>query len=310
MLLLAGCSEQPLLEDRTSVKFSAAISDQTRTTMGGSAGTTAQFTAGDNIGVFETLTGRSNVPYAYGSSSWTASNPIYWYNGTSSHQFYAYYPYTASNSGLRVGMPVLSTQQIATSPGPAWDMLVAGPLNQTRGANVPLTFTHAFAMIQLNISLGILVINPYVLNRITVRGGNAEEGGPFGIANITGTPSRVGYNLTTKSVWAASNDASSYTQTFYSDVTGTSLLSTAISFYFYVLPGTYNNPTPAVSLRISILGINNNTAYANFTSKTFVAGTKYVYNLSVGLLTASPQPQLTLVPDRIVPIGDLDLITE
>lgn len=303
LLLTTGCIVPEDFPPDERVCIAASVGGTSRTSI---SGQTTSFTAGDNIGVFETLTGRTNVPYTYNGTAWSASAPIYWRNGTSAHSFCAYYPYTTTTSGTKVQIPVLSTQTITTTRSTALDLLAAGPVSQTRSASVALKFDHAFAVIQLNIKMGVLqLINPYYLNRITIRGGNTSgTSDRYGIANITGSPAQVGYDVPTRTLVAATNDAASYAQTFYSDVTGVSLTTTNITFYAYILPGTYTNPRAAISFRITTLGITYNLDYANFPNTTFQAGNIYVYNASIGLLSRSSRSSPTLVLEETISLDE------
>lgn len=301
LLAVVSCSEAPPIPGEDTVCIHAEIGkEESRTSMSGS---TASFTAGDQIGVFETLTSRANAPYSYNGTAWSSTAPIYWRNGTSAHNFYAYYPYNATSSGTKVAMPVLSTQTISNAVSPASDMLVASRLNQARTSGVGLTFRHAFALIQFNVKLSSLPLNINTLTRVTIRGGNTSGGAaPYGMVNTSGVPSQVGYDLTTGTVTAASNDAQSYAQTFFSAISGVTLTTAAITLYAFVLPGTYTNPVPAVSFRITILIATYNTEFASFTNTTLEAGKKYIYNVSIGLLTRGAPPTAELA--AVVPIDD------
>lgn len=284
------------------MQITAQIGARSRTSMSGS---TASFTTGDKIGVFETGSSRSNVPYTLNGNTWSSSSPIYWINGTNTHTFFSYYPYTTSQAGLRIGLPVLSTQTISTKPDPTVDFLSSTPLNQQRSQNVALTFSHAFSLIQLNIKMGVLqLLNPYYLNRITIRGGNPAGSNRYGIVNITNNPALVAFDLSSQTVVSISNTSQSYAQTFYSDITNVSLATTAITLYALVLPGIYANPKPAISFRITTLGITSNTAYANFSIATLQPGTKYVYNVSIGLLSRAATPNVTIALEEVVPYDD------
>lgn len=79
---VSGCTEKPELTcvDRIDITASIAESDVviTRTGMSGS---TASFISGDNIGVFETLTGRQNVSFTYNGTAWSTASPLYWRDG-------------------------------------------------------------------------------------------------------------------------------------------------------------------------------------------------------------------------------------
>ncbi len=299
----AGCTKSGEPDAACPVRIETAVYgayDDTRTGMTGSK---ASFVSGDAVGLFETTGGQANVPYTYNGTAWTASAPALWRDGTSVHTFYAYYPYKTGNSGTKVPVPVLASQTIGTTPSAAADFLAAGPLSQTRSAGVGLTFTHAFALIQLNVKMGILgLVNPYTLNSITVRGGNATvSASPYGIANLSGNPPQVGYDLATGALVADANTTARFTQSFTVEVTGVSLLTTSVTLYLFVLPGTYSDPVPAISFKVALLGLVSASTYANFPNTTFKAGTKYVYDVSIGKLLRTPEPQHAIEFREAVP---------
>ena len=306
---VSGCTEKPELTcvDRIDITASIAESDVviTRTGMSGS---TASFISGDNIGVFETLTGRQNVSFTYNGTAWSTASPLYWRDMTSPHTFAAYYPYNAAYSGTKATIPVLSAQAITTQVSPVMDFLAVAPFSQTRSAAVGLPFKHAFTLIQLNVKMGIL--NVYSLTRVTVNGGNtAGASDRYGIVNITGAPAQVGYDVAAGSLWAAANNATSYAQSFNSDITGVNLTTSAVTLYFFVLPGTYANPVPSVRFRLSLLGVISNTTLAKFTennSLTFQPGMKYVYNVTIGGLLPLLKPKVEFVAQETV--GDTTIL--
>lgn len=291
------------------IRLAAVIEDnidETRLSMGGDAGTTASFVANDKIGVYETLTGRSNVQYTYNGGSWNTTTPMYWSNGTSNHTFYAYYPYSSTASGTRVAIPLLSEQTMTNSPVPANDMLVSAAVTMKRAASAPLTFTHAFALLQLNIQRTLLG-NAYTLRRITVQGGNTSgSSGRFGLVNNTNSTAKVGYDLVAGAITSTTNDSDVYGQSFYVNISDVPLLTTAATFYSFVLPGTYSNPVPAVSLNLALLGIAQApTKFSPLTTNTFApfqAGMKYVFTLTVGLLNrSSGETEILIEAEEPVP---------
>lgn len=324
VIFLSGCTgwtgdpEQPAPE--WTVGVSATIAPETPGSKTGMNGSVLSFVSGDKIGVSETAyTNRTNVLFSYNGSAWSTTTPMYWFDPVATHKFYAYYPYNAANSGNVVTMPILANQTVSTTVDLTCDMLVTGPKQQARsgpgGASVGFTFTHAFALLQFNVSMG--VINLYELKAITVQGGNPTGGSaPYGIANTVNTVGQIGYNLVSGAVQTTANNSTSYTQTMVRTVTSSPGLigSVAVTFYVLVLPGQYLNPVPAVRFRVGLLGSSGqNTEYANLSNSPFLAGNKYVYDVKIGGSiitktlardTTEPELPLTVGPATVVRLSD------
>ncbi len=296
-----GCSKEDLRpQDTECVVIQAQMPQDdtgtsTRTSM---SGATASFVAGDKIGVSETLTQRSNVPYtASGSGSsmtWTtpAATTMYWFNSTATHTFYAYYPYNAANNGNVVTIPVLANQTFGSTPDVNADMLVAGPKTQVRntgGNAVAFTgstaFSHAFSLLKFTISTSL--ISTYTLKSMTLRGGNTTVGpnNPYGMFNTVNTVSLVGYDLVARSlsVTTANNTAANFSQSVTRPIASTGLLgSIPITVYVLVLPGQYT-VSPSVQVQVSsLLGGNQQTAVIPLNVTTFLPGYMYSFSIQIG----------------------------
>lgn len=271
----------------------------TRTSM---SGATASFVAGDKIGVSETLTQRSNVPYTAsggGSSmTWTtpAATAMQWFNTTATHTFYAYYPYNASNNGNIVSIPILANQTFGSTPDANADMLVAGPKTQARntgGNAVAFTgatpFSHAFCLLKFTISTSLL--STYTLKSMTIRGGNTNVSPdkPYGMFNTVNAVSLVGYDLVARSlsVTAANNTAANFAQSLTKPIASTGLLgSIPITVYVFVLPGLYTGSgllNPSVQVQVSsLLGGNQQTAVMPLNVTNFRPGYMYSFSIQIG----------------------------
>lgn len=293
--MFIACSDnfEPLGGDcvRLSVEVPCADTEiQTRTSITGSK---ASFTNGDVVGVFETLTAKNNVAFSYDGSLWSTLTPLYWYNGTSIHTFYAYYPYNSSSQGMTVALPVLSQQKVATVPDAACDMLVtSSALAQARssGTTVTLAMKHAFALLRFDIKMSILgLLNPYRLDSLIIRGGNSTgtAGNPYGMFNTVNTVSKVNYNLSSLVVSLSPNDNTTCAQFLRTTPVSVNLATTAVSVYVLILPGTYTKPAPALKMNLSTLGLlPKNTGYLTLPGgSSFTAGNMYVYQVSIGLNT-------------------------
>ena len=297
VVFLAGCTgwteEDPPVPE-LAVEVSGGVRPAAPASKTSASGSAVSFGSGDRIGISETLTGRSNVLFSYNGSAWSTTTPMYWYNRTATHTFYAYYPYNASNQSNVVPMPVLANQQVSTAVDVACDMLVTGPKQQAypAGSSVAFVFSHAFSVLQFNITMG--VINTYTLKSLTLRGGNTASGSSgYGIVNTVNTVAQIGYNLVTGAVQAAANNSSVYAQTLTKSIPSTGLIgSIPVTVYVLALPGQYLNPVPAVKFTVApLIGSNQDTDYANLSNNTFSAGTKYVYNVKIGgIITKVPQP--------------------
>lgn len=288
---------------------SISHNSQTRTSMSGS---TATFAANDRIGVSEILTNQLNVPYTYNGSLWIPSPTMYWRNGNSTHTFYAHYPYSASSQGTTASLPILNNQTVSTVPDATCDMLVAGPVTKVRsaGTNVPLSFTHAFSLLQFDVQLGSL-LNLYVLNNITIQGGNTSGGANrYGIINTVNNINQISYNLATNSITTSENSSNIYTTTLSRNFASFSLLTSTTPFYFIVLPGTYANPVPAVKFTVALLGLISTSSYSNLSQTTFAPNTKYTFNVRIGGLFAPSCAEVEFVSQEPITINDINQISK
>lgn len=300
-----GCSKedfQPQGPEGVVIQAEMPKDDTDTLTRTSISGATASFVAGDKIGVSETLTQRSNVPYtASGSGSsmtWTtpAATAMYWSNSTSTHTFYAYYPYNAANNGNVVSIPVLANQTFGSAPDANADMLVAGPKTQVRntgGNAVTFTgssaFSHAFSLLKFTISTSL--ISTYTLKSMTIRGGNTNVSSdkPYGMFNTVNTVSKVGYDLVARSlsITAANNTAANFSQSVTRPIASTGLLgSIPITVYALVLPGQYTGTgllNPSVQVQVSsLLGGNQQTAVMPLNVTNFRPGYMYSFNVQIG----------------------------
>lgn len=300
-----GCSKedfQPQIPERVVIQAQMPQDDTGTLTRTSMSGATASFVAGDKIGVSETLTQRSNVPYtASGSGSsktWTtpAATAMYWFNSTATHTFYAYYPYNAANNGNVVSIPVLANQTFGSTPDANADMLVAGPKTQVRGTGgnaVAFTgstaFSHAFSLLKFTISTSLL--STYTLKSMTVRGGNTTVSSdkPYGMFNTVNAVSLVGYDLVARSlsVTTANNTAVNFAQSLNKPIASTGLLgSIPVTVYVLVLPGRYTGTgllNPSVQVQVSsLLGGNQQTAVIPLNVTNFRPGYMYSFSIQIG----------------------------
>ena len=141
-LAMTACSnemEEQLAEGSGNsgqeVKFTVGIENLSRTTIADGTLKT-DFANGDEIGIFayngESVVS-SNIKYTYDGSGWTSDAAIAAQDGVQL-SYYAYYPYNASKDD------VLTAQNTTAEAG---------------AENVTLSFSHAFAMVQVGIKSGL-----------------------------------------------------------------------------------------------------------------------------------------------------------
>ena len=141
-----------------------AAAPGTRTELAGD-GYNVLWSPGDRIGVYVESGGTvttSNAPLTFEgsapSSGGTFSGEITLAEGDSSYTLYAYYPYSAESSAEPTNVAfTLSAQQTQTTAGDSShlgdsDFLVAGAVTSATGDFGPLTFSHAFAVVEVDLT--------------------------------------------------------------------------------------------------------------------------------------------------------------
>lgn len=299
LLLWVSCQEdldeieEGYVDKRIGITGSVLPMDSGSSLRTSMSGSTASFASGDAVGVSETLTQRYNQKFTYNGTAWTPATAMYWYNGNSTHTFYAYYPYNGNSQSLQAAIPVLNNQVVGVAPDPACDFLMSTAKTQARsaGTNVAFTFTHAFSLLQFNVKMNILGLGVtlYNLQSVTLTGGNAS-GTPYGLVNKVNAVSQVYYNQSTRALQYPVNTSSTLSQTYTSNTISSVSIgnSTSMSIYVFILPGTYTYPSatgPTVSFKVStLLGLVSLSSTQNLGTATFLPGTKYVYQVTIGLL--------------------------
>lgn len=164
-LAMTACSnemEQQLAEGSGNsgqeVKFTVGIENLSRTAIAEGEGVLkTTFVNEDAIGIFaykegETEPAYTNVKYTYNSSAWTSEQAIT-SDGTKL-SYYAYYPYMDGvTDPSQLNITVSTNQASGFSKD---DVLTAQNTTAEAGAeNVTLSFSHAFAMVQVGIKSGL-----------------------------------------------------------------------------------------------------------------------------------------------------------
>lgn len=277
--LLLSCSNDPACEpdnNDDAIKVSALIANikpADRTTISGTG--TASWTDEDAIGVFcpQSKPAATNLSFtASGIPStpvWTPSSQIYWADGTTSHTFLAYYPYASGNTAAATKLPALTPQTGTINP--AQDFLLSnnyGTTGLTRPANnsVGLTFTHGFALINLQITINSSIASGTTLTSLVLSGATSDK-----MYTSDGT-----------STIALSNGAitaGSTTNTLtVTPAPAPTLSSTVTNIYIIILPGTY---APSLKINLSEGGTSISVPTASISSTAFAAASKYTYTVSI-----------------------------
>lgn len=309
VLALSGCIkdsdyENCPVKENDEIRISAilaSIEPSTRTTIDGTG--KASWANGDVLGLFcpqAKLSAAANLDFTVsglpGSPVWTPSSTIYWGDGSTQHTFLAYAPYASGNSSAAsVKLPALTPQTGTINP--AQDFLISnayGTTGITRPANgiVGLTFTHAFSLIQLQITTNASIATGATLQSVALTGGASDKlftsDGTSTIALASGTITpATGATLNTLTLTPSS---------------APTLSATATNFFIIILPGTF---APTVQFVISEGGPNITIPSGNISSTTFVAGSKYTYTVSISR-TAITLSNPTITDWTAVPSGSVN----
>lgn len=167
---------------------------------------------GDAIGIYAVKHGEQlaasgnyihNVKLTYTDGKWTAEEAIYWPQNGTKLDFYAYHPYDdAPTDPTSIAFNV-HTDQSATTGGKSnynlSDLLMAKNDNlgkgYGKGETVKLSFTHALAMVQVNVSKSMVGDYPADMLKVWLNGCTT-----YGILNLStqstipptgGSPSKI-----------------------------------------------------------------------------------------------------------------------
>lgn len=166
-LLMTGCSKEQENEipagKRNAVTFEMNLAPVTKTAT--QTNYTTTFVEGDAVGIFAYERGSSNedvqpvvtnAKYVLGNdNTWKVDGGegIYAENGKT-FNYYAYYPYKEGiTDPASIGLTVMADQSVSGAANyNASDALTAKNTTVSAGAtNVPLTFKHAFSLVQVNL---------------------------------------------------------------------------------------------------------------------------------------------------------------
>lgn len=242
-----------------------ASASETRTELA-SDGYNMLWSPGDQIGVYvesgDTFT-TTNAPLTFegteSAASGTFSGEITLTEGASSYTLYAYYPYSSEGSSDATSVTfTLATQQTQSAAGDSshlgdYDFLVSGAVTSATGDFGPLTFSHAFAVIELDLT-GSGSMAGKSVESVMLFGTDAatvsSTGTISGTANMTGGFS---FDLT-----ASTNTTATYTdgaaQINYCGVTFSSpppLGTEPVTAYLTVNPADYSQGSGVVYVVVS-----------------------------------------------------------
>lgn len=141
---------------------------------------------GDEIGIYAVKHGEQlaasgnsihNVKLTYNGSTWTAAEKLYWPADGTKLDFYAYHPYDpAANNPTSIAFNVHTDQSATTGEKSNYnhsDLLMAKTTKADgygKGETVPLSFTHALAMVQVNVSKSMIGNYPADILKVELNG--------------------------------------------------------------------------------------------------------------------------------------------
>jgi len=229
------------------------------------------------------------------ASSGVSSNfngTMYWGAATTSHTFYAYYPWvsgTAASTVVPVSLPSAQTQSASGSNAHigALDFMVATPVTVTSPGNtnqvvneVNLKYNHVFTVLEFQIK-GSGTLKSVKLsgsNTLAFSGGTIDItqatpaiGGAYTIASQTGTSTQAVVTLTTPATLTATN--------------------TDTKVYMVINPGT---PTGNCTIGLSSDGVNYLTITKEAPSGGFLRGKKYIVAIDKAT-AASTAPDVPII---------------
>lgn len=256
----------------TTVKPSSATAGlDTRTAITGS---TAAWINGDALGLYCTQSTPASVNNQFTVSGigttpvWAPSTAIYWTDGTTDHQFLAYAPYASGNSDpAAVKIPALNVQTGTINP--AQDLLISNNMftnGVSRTTSVGLVFSHAFALIELDV-LGTGLAAGATLVSTVIAGGTSDK---LYTSDANSTIALVSGAIT---VTTGVNTAT------VTPTTPPAFSGTALPIYTLIVPGTYTTPTLTVNIKEGATTVT--TATIPLGTTTFAAGSKYTYQVTV-----------------------------
>lgn len=158
---------------------------------------------GDEIGIYAVKHGEQlassgnyidNVKLTYKGDKWTAEEAIYWPQNGAKYDFYAYHPYDdAATDPMSIAFNVDTDQSAVTGVKSNYnlsDLLMAKNDNSGngygKGETVKLSFSHALAMVQVDVSKSMVGDYPADMLKVWLNG--CTTGGVLNLSAQSATP--------------------------------------------------------------------------------------------------------------------------
>lgn len=253
---------------------------ETRTSWTNSSNTVT-WTAGDRVGIFmQSASGianpgmdQNNVQYniqtANSSSSPLTPNSsvIYFPSLTNPMmKFFAYYPYSAINNSLLINYTLPTDQSTAQQLRSADLMNATSSSTNGSNPNVSLAFNHQMVLLSFKINTTLL---SSTLTKVTINGTNITNTGTLNLSTSTLTPN----TSVAFAPYVTTNQPVGMNTYAYVDI-----IINPCSI-------TSNAGSTQLNVTLSFAGLLSHSTNLNITSgansKTFVGGTRYIYNLNV-----------------------------
>ncbi len=268
----------------------------TKTTLNGLVTSWIQTT--DKVGIYSsqsrTATGGMgssiiNTQFTAASSGVSSSfnGTMFWGAASTSHTFYAYYPYATGSpaaTAVPVTLPSAQTQSSANSNAHvgALDFMVATPVTVTSPANtnaianqVNLKYNHLFTVLEFQIKQSS---GNGTITKVKLTAPTTNLSLTSGTINITqSTPGEgVAYTI------AGGTGSKEITLTITGGVTPTADYATTPKIYMVILPGDFSAESMTIGLEYQNSGFFESTFK---TGKAFERGKKYIVQMDVPTVT-------------------------
>ncbi|NTU95453.1 MAG: hypothetical protein HGA52_05315 [Bacteroidales bacterium] len=268
----------------------------TKTTLNGLVTSWIQTT--DKVGIYSsqsrTATGGMgssiiNTQFTAASSGVSSSfnGTMFWGAASTSHTFYAYYPYATGSpaaTAVPVTLPSAQTQSSANSNAHvgALDFMVATPVTVTSPANtnaianeVNLKYNHLFTVLEFQIKQSS---GNGTITKVKLTAPTTNLSLTSGTINITqSTPGEgVAYTI------AGGTGSKEITLTITGGVTPTADYATTPKIYMVILPGDFSAENMTIGLEYQNSGFFESTFK---TGKAFERGKKYIVQMDVPTVT-------------------------
>lgn len=158
--VFTSCNNDNIMDEavavngETAVRFDACIDNFSRTVTEGKKTT---FVEGDKIGIFEIIRENGdvlspNLEYSLEEGLWNSEKSISFPIDGSAVNFYAYYPYSKSNSGLDFKFAVSADQSVAENYNKSDLLLAQHTATAGNEESISLVFSHQMAMVEVVIN--------------------------------------------------------------------------------------------------------------------------------------------------------------